>query len=68
MADTALTDTDEARVQKIERVLNTLQTLAKSMVSVAQLKQIITLRQQEVSALTKRIETLESQIKVLQEE
>ena len=60
------TSNEEIRIQKIEKAINALQLAITKAVTLDQLKQMITLRQQEIKALTDRVNSLESQILVLQ--
>lgn len=60
------TDAEEARIELIEKVLNNLQTVANSLLTKQQFRQLLLVRQSEIDALTARVTALEAQITVLQ--
>lgn len=57
---------EEARIELIEKVLNNLQTLAGSLLTKQQFRQLLLVKQNEIDSLTARIVALESQVTVLQ--
>lgn len=62
----AFTDAEEARIQDIEEMINALQIAYSNLASKTQLNQLILIKQREIDNLTARVETLESQLTVLQ--
>ena len=62
MIDTAT----EARLQALESAVNDIQTAITRLASLAQLRQLNIIKQDEINALKERVETLESEIRVLQ--
>ena len=63
MAFTAL---EEQRIKAIEKAINKIQVSLTKSVTLDQLKQMLTLRNAELKALSDHITTLESQISILQ--
>lgn len=64
----AFTDAEESRIQAIEKILNDVQLATKNLASKAQFNQLLMIKQKEIEALIVRIETLESEIALLQNE
>ena len=62
----AFTSAEEQRIRAIETVLNQLQTAISNLMSKAQMKQLLLVKQSEVDQLTQRIAALESQVTSLQ--
>lgn len=62
----AFTDIETARILAIETVLNELQESISNLMSKMQMRQLLLLKQQEIQALTSRVEALESQVQILQ--
>ena len=62
----AFSAAEEDRIKTIEQLLNKVQVAISNLMSKQQFKQLLLIKQKEVDALTKRIETLESEIQVLQ--
>jgi polyhydroxyalkanoate synthesis regulator phasin len=62
MIDTAT----EARLQALESAVNEIQTAITNLASLAQLRQLNLIKQDELDALKTRVDTLESEIQVLQ--
>jgi len=64
----ALTDQEKGRITAIEKMINDLQIAVNNCAAKAQLRQLLTLKQQEIKELQDRVACLESQISVLQKE
>lgn len=62
----ALTDAEQLRLLAIEETLNDLQIAVNNLASKLQVRQLLLLKQQEIDALTEKVELLESQIAILQ--
>lgn len=54
------------RVQALEAAVANLQRAMQNIASIQQLRQLLALKQQEVTELTSRVDDLESQISILQ--
>lgn len=59
-------DAESTRIRNIESALNDLQTAVSNLMSKQQYRQLLLLKQNEISALTTRVLDLESQITILQ--
>jgi predicted nucleic acid-binding Zn-ribbon protein len=64
----ALTSFEERRIQAIETRINELQTAIGNLMSKQQYQQLLYLKQQEITALTERVASLETQIDALRNE
>ena len=62
----AWTSNETSRVEAIEEMLNKLQVAIKNLASKAQFRQLLLIRQTEITELTKRVESLENQVANLQ--
>jgi len=59
---------EETRIEAIEEVLTNVQQAINNLMSKLQYRQLVLLKQTEIDALTTRVEALESQVTVLQNE
>ena len=57
---------EEARIATIEEKLNELQTVMSRFVTIAQMKQVLLVKQQEVDQAVADIASLQTQVAVLQ--
>lgn len=62
----AWTETEELRIQAIEKRINEIQTALNNMASRKQMKSIMNLRQAEIDDLKQRVAALEEQVQALQ--
>jgi polyhydroxyalkanoate synthesis regulator phasin len=62
----AWTDSETARINTLEDVVNDLQTAITNLMSKLQMRQLLMLKQAEIDALTARVEALETQLTTLQ--
>ncbi len=62
----AWTDSETARVNAIESMLNKIQTVITKLASQAQLRSLSALRQTELNDLKADVETLKTQVSILQ--
>ena len=62
----AWTEAENDRVVAIENLLNEVQTAISNLMSKAQMRQLLLIKQSEVDALTQRVEALEAQVRTLQ--
>ena len=63
----AWTDGEEVRIQNLETVINDLQTAVQNnLASKLQMRQLLNIKQEEITALETRVTSLETQIAVLQ--
>lgn len=56
----------EARLQALESAVNNIQTAITNLASLAQLRQLNIIKQDEINALKERVDKLESEIQILQ--
>jgi polyhydroxyalkanoate synthesis regulator phasin len=56
----------EARLQALESALNDVQTAITNLASLAQLRQLNLIKQDEINVLKERVDKLESEIQILQ--
>lgn len=63
----AFSDAEELRIRNIETVLNDLQTAVNdNLASKQQMRQLILIKQSQIEELERRVDSLESQIALLQ--
>lgn len=63
----AWTDAEKARVMAIEVILNDLQTAVDNLMSKAQMRQLLLIKQTEIDNLTTRVATLERLLEIIQQ-
>lgn len=59
-------DNVDDRLQAIEREINNLQKVVNNLASSQQLRQLLALRQQDITDLQNRVAALETQVAILQ--
>ncbi len=62
----SLTQTENGRIQSLEKKVNDLQTALNNVSSTKQMKTLLTIRQAEIEDLKTRVSILETQIQTLQ--
>jgi hypothetical protein len=63
----AWTSAESDRVKTIEEVVNDLQTAVNNLMSKAQMRQLLFVKQSEVDNLTQRVATLERLLQIVQQ-
>lgn len=63
----AWTDAEDARVNAVERALNTLRRAVLNVTTKREFRQLLLIRQQEIEDLRTRVATLETQVALLQQ-
>mgnify|MGYP001616956409 FL=1 len=62
----ALSESELIRITAIEELLNRVQVAITNLASVAQLRQLLLLKQKDLDLLTERVSTLETEVQTLQ--
>jgi polyhydroxyalkanoate synthesis regulator phasin len=63
----AWTQAEEDRIKTLETVINSLQTAVANLMSKMQMRQLIMIKQAQVDELTRRVETLERLVQIIEQ-